>query len=83
MDFFMIMTKWFWLLFRGGAEMLVKHPGLFNVGFQEPTHAEDLLVSVSSGWHFRCDHDVHHGCAGPTAMRTHRQPSTARYRRET
>ncbi len=26
----------FWLLFRGGAEMLVKHPGLFNVDFKSP-----------------------------------------------
>jgi hypothetical protein len=26
----------FWLLFRGGADMLVKHPGLFNVDFKSP-----------------------------------------------
>jgi hypothetical protein len=26
----------FWLLFRGGAEMLVKHPGMFNVDFKNP-----------------------------------------------
>ena len=25
-----------WLLFRGGAEMLVKHPGLFSVDFKSP-----------------------------------------------
>jgi hypothetical protein len=27
----------FWLLFQGGAEMLVKHPGLFNVNISSPT----------------------------------------------
>ncbi len=26
----------FWLLFRGGAEILVKHPGLFNKDFKSP-----------------------------------------------
>jgi hypothetical protein len=26
----------FWILFRGGAEMLVKHPGFFNVDFKSP-----------------------------------------------
>jgi hypothetical protein len=26
----------FWLFFRGGAEMLVKHPGLLNVDFKSP-----------------------------------------------
>ena len=26
----------FWLLFRGGAEILVKHAGLFNVNFKNP-----------------------------------------------
>jgi hypothetical protein len=26
----------YWLVFRGGAEMLVKHPGLFNVDLKNP-----------------------------------------------
>lgn len=27
----------YWLLFRGGAEMLVKHPGAFNINTSNPT----------------------------------------------
>jgi hypothetical protein len=38
--YFSVLLVWIlgtnWLLFRGGAEMLVKHPGILNVDFKSP-----------------------------------------------
>jgi ABC-type branched-subunit amino acid transport system permease subunit len=31
---FVLLVTTNWLLFRGGAEMLIKHPGIFNVSFR-------------------------------------------------
>ncbi len=34
----------YWLFFRGGAEMLVKHPGLFNVDIKSPLMLKLLWI---------------------------------------
>jgi hypothetical protein len=47
--FFLWIMGTFWLLFRGGAEMLVKHPGVFNVDFKSPLMLKLLWVLCLAG----------------------------------
>jgi hypothetical protein len=39
----------YWLLFRGGAEMLVRHPGLFNVELKRPSTIKLLWFICLAG----------------------------------
>ena len=39
----------YWLLFRGGAEMLVKHPGAFNTNISSPTAVKLLWFACLAG----------------------------------
>ena len=39
----------FWLFFRNGAEMLVRHPGLFNHDFRSPTMVKLLWCLCLAG----------------------------------
>lgn len=39
----------YWMLFRGGAEMLVKHPGLLNADFKNPLMLKLLWLLCLAG----------------------------------
>jgi len=52
--YFSILLVWIlgtnWLLFRGGAEMLVKHPGFLNIYFKSPRSIVLLwFLSIAGG----------------------------------
>ncbi len=41
----------YWLLFKNGAEMIVRHPGVFNVGVKSPTIVKILwFLCLASGF---------------------------------
>ena len=48
-----IVVEWilgfYWIFFRSGAEMLVAHPGIFNMPFQRPRDAKLLYVVSTIG----------------------------------